>query len=245
MVGAEGLVALVCVWLAAALPVSSCALFESSKGEDATALSDADLSNQADDRGGNEAEPDGKATSAAAQPEPGDTLPHPRQATAWHTRVLIDTTPQPKPENLRTCAEQLRTLALKSGNAQDLSTYETEVANMVHTDLNLYHFCFYQLMVRLDERLDVGGEMMTTMANTFFLSMKELWLLARGLDRAFGRDRYFAYLRHRYLQLSQTHFGRSLEVLGPPLGSFTGALPIPAPAPAPAAKPAGPAPTKP
>ena len=119
-----------------------------------------------------------------------------------------------------------------------MATRSRKVMSLASADTELYHFCFYQLMVRLDDRLAVGGPLMTEVATNFIDGMKALWILAGGLDALSGQQHYFDYLRARYVQISKDVFGRDVVVVGPPMGGvidpafMTKAM----------AKPAGPAP---
>jgi hypothetical protein len=150
--------------------------------------------------------------------EPEAGLPHPKKPTAWDTRVLISTTPQPNSTKISDCFEQIHRIATDAGNQQDMLAAQSHVTNLAAQDVKTYHFCFYQMMVRLDERLDVGGPMMTELADAFFDNMKQLWLLARGLDQLGGQKLYFDYLQQRYVQQSRQYFGREVDVVGPPMG---------------------------
>lgn len=169
---------------------------------------DAKLAAKEDDEDEEDDDADGKA----------GTLPHPEKATAWATRNLIATHPQPSNEKVAQCMDDLAKIAADAGNPQDMLQAQVQAANLAAADVGLYHYCFYQLMVRLDERLERGGPLMADVATVFFDTMRALWILARGLDVATGRERYFPYLRERYVQLSKQHFGRDVEVVGPPMG---------------------------
>lgn len=144
--------------------------------------------------------------------------PHPKHATASDTRTFLTTSPQPSVEKIAECIEQVTTLANEAGNQDDMVTAPEALKALVAIDTTLYHFCFYQLVNRLDERLAIGGPLMGELATVFFDTMKALWIMARALDRVTGQDRYFTYLRARYVQMSQDYFGRDVQVVAPPLG---------------------------
>ena len=163
-------------------------------------------------------------------------LPQPQQATAWHTRMLIASNPQPTGARIYSCIEQVTRIAEEAPNQQDMMNAQTQVTQLAANDQELYHYCFFQLMVRLDDRLAVGGPLMSEVATSFFDTMRAMWILARGLDALHGRTKYFDYLQRRYVQISKDTFGRDVEVVGPPMGSvrpsFGSSTPV-------GAKPAG------
>lgn len=153
---------------------------------------------------------------AAAKKAAGEGgLPLPEKPTAWHTRTLVATRPQPAPDRVFGCIEKVAAIAKEAGNQQAMLEAQAQTANLAAADAELYHYCFLQMMVKLDDRIVSGGALMTDRAGAFLDGMKALWILARGLDVAQGRSRYFEYLRARYVQLSQDHFGRDIEVVGP------------------------------
>lgn len=176
----------------------------------------------------------------AEEPQQADNgLPHPAKPTAWHTRTFLYATPQPNPQLLFSCMDQVSHLASEAGNQQDMITASSHVTTLAAQEPTLYHYCFYQMMVRLDERLDRGGPLMTDMAKAFLDGMKSLWIFARGLDSANGRTQYFDYLQKRYIQLSKQYFGRDVEKIGPPMGNYAVGF---GGSPEVMAKPAGPSP---
>ena len=196
----------------------------------------------ADDGEGDEDKPD-DATSNGASTEPGSgdvgQMPHPSKATAWQTRALLFTTPQPKAEDLFRCIDQVTRIGKQAGNQYEMMTLAPQISALAAPQLRTYHFCFYQMVMRLDEKLTKGGPMLTEMAPTFLSSMKTLWIFARGMDTLDGKTRYFDYLYKRYIDMSKQHFGRDLERLGPPMGNFNPETAAPSSI---SAKPAGPAP---
>jgi hypothetical protein len=169
-------------------------------------------------------------------------LPHPKKTTAWHTRTLVTTVAQPSAEKISSCIEQLETLATETQNQQDMLDAESQAAGMASQDLESFHFCFYQLMTRLDDRLNRPGASLAELGDTFLIDMKTLWILARGLDAQVGRDKYFTYLQARYVQISADVFGRDIEVVGPPMGSLKYGSSTPPAKPVSSGKAAGAAP---
>ncbi len=168
--------------------------------------------------------------------EDSTALPHPKHATAWDTRMLIASNVQPTAERVYSCIRQVTQIADEAPNQQDMMSTQTQMTQLVATDQVLYHYCFYQLMVRLDDRLAVGGPLMTEVATSFFDTMRAMWILARGLDAFNGRQIYFDYLQKRYVQISKDTFGRDVQVVGPPMGSVRSSFGTMAPV---GSKPAG------
>jgi hypothetical protein len=109
-------------------------------------------------------------------------------------------------------------------NDDRLLEVEREMEKTVTANPELYHWCFYWMMRNLDIRADQSGLAGDDRNRLFSSGMRGLWALGRALDRARGVNRYFPYLRVRYMQLSQDFFGRKLEVLASPLGSSQGRL---------------------
>lgn len=149
----------------------------------------------------------------------GLSLPHPAKPSAFHTRVFVMTQPQPPPDRIAACFEQLTAIANDAGNQEAMLTAQSQASALVANDLSVYHFCFYQMIVKLDERMDAGGPLMDDLATAFFAGIKRLWVLARALDANMGREKYFDWLTKRYIQMSRDYFGRSIEVLAPPMSN--------------------------
>lgn len=174
-------------------------------------------------------------------------LPHPAKATAYATRVLIATrgggrtagvTSWPGTARLGTCSDEIRALARESTSQEQLMRAQMDLTESVGQDPTLYHFCFYNVMVELDQKLDEGGPVMTELASEFFAGFRALWILGRSLDAVTGKTTYFDYVRKRYVQVSKDYFGRDLEIYAP---AFRLDTPASQAAPMPG-KPAGPAP---
>lgn len=219
--GPQVLVALFAVTLLALLlPFASCSL-KSTPNSAKTAQTDEEDEDEEDD------------DEADEQIGP----PFPTQASAWHTRMLIASNPQPTAERVHGCIEQLSQISAESANQQDMMAAQSQITTLAANDPDLYHYCFFQLMVRLDDRLAVGGPLMSEVATSFFDSMRALWIMARGLDALTGRTRYFDYLQRRYVQISKDTFGRDVEVVGPPMGTVRSGYGQTAPT---MTKPAGP-----
>lgn len=144
-------------------------------------------------------------------------LPHPAKPSAWHVRTFVTTQPQPPVAKVTACIEQVAAIAKDAENEQGLAAGQIQVGNLIGTDLAVYHYCFYQMMLRLDMRMEAGGPLMDDLATAFFDGMRRLWILARALDAGMGRDTYFKFLARRYIDMSRQYFGRYIEVVTPPL----------------------------
>lgn len=168
-------------------------------------------------------EPDADSVSdAAANPDDevaGNGLPHPRKATAWDTRVLISTTPQPPAAKVRGCIDEMRTAASEAQDQQAMLAAETQLAPIVAKDPQLFHYCFFQMAVALDDRLARQTALFDDLAPEFLAGMRSLWIFARAMDQGSGRTRYFDYLKGRYVQISKELFGRELTPVAPPMRS--------------------------
>jgi hypothetical protein len=114
------------------------------------------------------------AEDEAEEEESG--LPFPAQTSAWHTRMLIASNPQPTAERVYSCIQQLTQISEEAPNQQDMLQAQSQITTLAANDPDLYHYCFFQLMVRLDDRLAVGGPLMSEVATSFFDSMRALWI---------------------------------------------------------------------
>lgn len=127
------------------------------------------------------------------------------------------TAEQPPAARIATCVDTVTALSQNATNMDDLAKAQEPMATAAARDGEAYHWCFFSLMLKLDSELEQGGASLSTTGPLFYDGMRQLWILARGLDMASGSETYFSYLRKRYRTLSREYFGRSLEVLGPPL----------------------------
>ena len=182
---------------------------------------------QQDDDDDDNADEDGEADDSG--------LVHPKRPTAWYTRIAVATNPQPPADSVADCIDSVTTLGDDSGNAQDLQQAQYQLSGSIEQAPKVHHWCFYQMMVALDEALGRGAPLMTDMADQFFSGMKRLWILGRSMDSHHGHTRYFRFLQARYVQISRDKFGRNVMVVGEPLGSMPAS-------PVLFGKPAGPAP---
>lgn len=141
----------------------------------------------------------------------GPKLVHPAKPTAYATRVLLTTANLPLATDLAKCADEMKAIANKASNKDLLAQAQMSLMNTISSNPTLYHYCFYNMMMELDQKLDQGGPIMTDLADQFFAGFRALWILGRTLDASSGTSAYFDYLRKRYVQISKDYFGRNLE----------------------------------
>jgi hypothetical protein len=141
----------------------------------------------------------------------GPKLVHPAKPTAYATRVLLTTANLPLATDLAKCADEMQAIANKASSKDLLAQAQMSLMNPVSANPTLYHFCFYSMMMELDQKLELGGPIMTDLADQFFAGFRALWILGRTLDASSGTSAYFDYLRKRYVQISKDYFGRNLE----------------------------------
>jgi hypothetical protein len=158
-----------------------------------------------------EDEDDGEAALTDGEFYEGPKLIHPAKATAYATRVLLTTANLPPASELAKCADEIKAIAKASSNNELLAQAQMSLMKTVASNPTLYHYCFYTVMMELDQKLDEGGPLMTNLADQFFAGFRALWILGRTLDAASGTGEYFGYLRKRYVQMSKDYFGRDLE----------------------------------
>ena len=143
-------------------------------------------------------------------------LPHPASPTAWNTKSHLMSHPRPPQEKLDNCMGEMEQLATEVKNPRALIQSTKKIAVEVRRFKFLYHWCFYNMIVVLDNKLlnDGLGLLLDERTKNFQNTMKTLWMLARSLDSGNQDKPYFRYLRLRYIQLSRDFFGRHLEFYG-------------------------------
>ena len=139
------------------------------------------------------------------------SIAHPKEATAWSTRRLIMTSRQPSPKLIQQCLDNVESLARSATNLEALGDAAADMRRNVTNDVNLYHWCFYQMMASLDEQLERPLSLMDEKADLFLDKMSRLWILAEALDGASNSNIYLKYLKSRYTSISLQTFGRMLE----------------------------------
>jgi hypothetical protein len=140
---------------------------------------------------------------------------HPKEATAWFTRRLLMTSPQPSATRINECRGRVESSAASAPNFRELDEAVVVLETSVSKNENLYHWCFYQMMADLDLKLDSTASLMDEKGEIFLSRMRSLWVMARALDELNQSEVYMKYLRVRYTEISQTVFGRNLEVIDP------------------------------
>jgi hypothetical protein len=138
---------------------------------------------------------------------------HPKEPTAWFTRRLLMTSSQPSARRINECRERVEAALKDAPNLRALTEVSVSLENTVITAPNLYHWCFYQMMVDLDMRLDSDAPLMTDKAEIFLSRMRSLWAMAKALDQTMPDGGYMTYLRVRYVDISQNVFGRNLDAM--------------------------------
>lgn len=151
--------------------------------------------------------------SADSVEQSSQPLAHPKEPTAWATRRLIITTAQPSPGAIQKCQETVESLAKSATNLEALSGAATDLRTDVTKDKSLYHWCFYQMMASLDEKMEQPLSLMDEKADLFLDKMSRLWILAGALDGAARSNVYVKYLKTRYTGISLQTFGRLLETM--------------------------------
>jgi hypothetical protein len=149
---------------------------------------------------------------------PKSSLVHPKEANAWFTRRLLMTVAQPSATKINECKENTEGATKDATNLRGLNEVAESLQATVEKRLNIYHWCFYQMMADLDQKLENDSSLMQDKANLFFGRMPALWAIAQSLDQATESPVYMNYLRTRYTDISQNMFGRRLEIVD--LNSF-------------------------
>ena len=150
----------------------------------------------------------------------GPRLPFPQKPTRHSTRVMLLAQPQPIASQINACREQVQSIGLNAQSQEEMAIARKQLVPLVEADTIIYHFCFFQLMAELDQKLLEGGSVMTQQAPVFLDTMRSLWIVASALDTVSDTERYFNYLKKRYMELSASIFGRTLETIGPPMGNI-------------------------
>ena len=181
-------------------------------------------------------DPDEAGKPEAAPAAAKTPLPHPASPTAWNTKAMMMTTPHPPDARLLACHNEMLAIAKNAINPDTMLWAQGRVATEIRANFALYHWCFYNSMMLLDNKLqnDGMGLLLEQQAQNFSLSVRSLWILAGALDRlaaasetasetasATGkaaRQPYYEFLQARYMELSRDYYGRSLDVVAPSFG---------------------------
>lgn len=166
--------------------------------------------NDGDDEESNEENPD----------KEGGAPKQPNSATAWDTQVLLLSNQLPGSERIQSCRQNVENLSANANDATSLINARESLATTVSEQFTLYHWCFFILMHQVDTQLESVGSTLKAKADFFLSKMQQLWILARALDAYDSEEIYFQYLRDRYIQISQSTFGRGLSIIGKSMDSL-------------------------
>lgn len=171
-----------------------------------------------EERQGEQQEGSASDSHQATKNESKLTIAHPKEPSAWFTRRLLMTTPQPTATRVNECREKVDATVKDAPNLRALDEVSLSLEAVVTQSPNLYHWCFYQIMADLDLRLDTESPLMSDKADLFMSRMKSLWALGRAMDSGLETSLYITYLRVRYTEINQNVFGRNLETVD--IGAF-------------------------
>lgn len=149
-------------------------------------------------------------------PRSSDKYPHPRSDTKWETNILILTNNTPAKNILTQCASEIQAQTEQALSEYAIQASLQKIKAEIATKPELFHWCFYYIVNKLDYKLDQFGLSHETKITIFYKDMASLWVLAKALDAARKVDFYFHYLRNRYIEISEQIFGRPLEVVSRP-----------------------------
>lgn len=141
-------------------------------------------------------------------------LPRPRRASGVTLRTwLAAKDSQASLQRINDCQAQLLSLAENARQQPELRLLAKKLRADVATELKLYHFCYYHLLMRLEEQLeqDKLGFSLKERLQTFMGEYRALWILAIALDHHTEQNYYRSVARRNYMELSQVYFGRSLS----------------------------------
>ena len=157
----------------------------------------------------NDAESDEKNTD--------NPRPQPASATDWQLEALLLSNPQPTAQELSVCLVRVSAIAQDADNDDALLHSLKELEGMLQQDLNLYHWCYYQMLHKLSLELGQEGMPFDKKGDYFYLTMKKLWLIAKSLEDWTKDPTYYKFLKSKYLELSKQIFGRDLTPIAPSL----------------------------
>jgi hypothetical protein len=151
-------------------------------------------------------------------------MAHPLRADEWSTRRAIMLNKQPSSVEITQCKDRVEGLARRTFNLHAMDEASISIEGEVSNKTFLYHWCFYQMVADLDIQLSKhDASLFSDKASLFSQRMKALWIMGRALDESSDNDdhTYLHYVRRRYVDMSQTHFGRTVEVIDPRVFSST------------------------
>lgn len=180
------------ILLTALLPISCNT--SAKKSSEASELNDEDMSDDGND---------------VMDPE----FPHPAQVSASSTKQLLITHEQPNAQSLDACRANLQSTANSVFSVPALSDATEKFNSLITESPSLYHWCFYQMLSQLDEKLAGPDLELTKKYQTFVSEIKFLFILAQALDTNVSPPIYCQYLKLRYIDISKMYFGRRLSVV--------------------------------
>ncbi|SMF13495.1 hypothetical protein [Pseudobacteriovorax antillogorgiicola] len=146
---------------------------------------------------------------------------HPEDMKPWTLKAMVMTAKKPPEEELIRCRNEIFAITQETFNESGLLVAKEKIFADVNQNRIRYHWCFYFSMMVVDSKLksDAMGKSIKERLSGFHKEMKALWILASTLDQAFQQERYFPYLRQRYIEISEMYFARRLNPIQDPLGS--------------------------
>ena len=128
------------------------------------------------------------------------------------TRLLVGR-PQPGQKKIRDCALELTSLTQESGDLETMENQAAKFGDNISQEPEFYHWCFFQLMKDIQDRLEKDHRTYDAKAKIFLEKMRQQWVLAKSLDSRVDKHPYKDYLQAIYIQLSRSIFGRDVETL--------------------------------
>lgn len=113
--------------------------------------------------------------------ETEDIMKHPKNPNAWETRVLVQTSDMNNKEGIEQCKKNFVEIGTKYHKINLLKSAKFEIQNLVSSNYDLHHWCFYSLMVELDYKLEESGRLLSDKAETFYRYFRGLWVLSIAL----------------------------------------------------------------
>ena len=150
-------------------------------------------------------------------PELNSPTPHPLTTSAWHTQALLLSQKLPTSEEIQSCKNNMDEISKTADNEPNMIKALDLIAPLIQGNPTLWHWCFYIFSHKMDTELDRQNQSYKEKTSDFLNRMKQLWIQAHALDNHFSGSLYFQYLQARYIEISQTVFGRSLSITGRPM----------------------------
>lgn len=149
-----------------------------------------------------------QAPALPPAPAPVLDLPHPGGFSSNELKELFTLAKAPEPKALRGCTDDFMALARKTQLREELRAGAREL--MIENP-SRYHWCFYQSLLELDERLQKPislDERRGLTLSTFSFAIAT----ARAFQVEFKDTRYLRWAIQRYRSLSPIVFHRRVEL---------------------------------